>query len=96
MAFPAANGPNFPVTLDIGPAGTSQASDDGPAHYFRNRLHRLKVTIRRDGEPGLNHVHAQAVELMRQAQLFRPVHAATGRLLSVAKRGIENRYAGSL
>ena len=48
------------------------------------------------GKPGFNHVDAQTVELVRQTQLFLVVHAAAGRLFSVAQSGIENGDADLL
>ena len=48
------------------------------------------------GKTRLDHIHAQTVELVSQAQLFLLVHAAARRLLAIAKRGVENRDAGSL
>jgi hypothetical protein len=53
-------------------------------------LHRVEVAIGGDGEPGLDHVHAKAVELLGQAQLFLHIHAAARRLLAVTKRGVED------
>ena len=43
------------------------------------------------GEPGLDYIHAQPVELMRQPQLFLLVHAASRRLLAIAKGRVEDR-----
>src|SRR5262249_33239485 len=74
----------FPGALDVKPAGPSQSGDDGAPDHSGNRLYRFKVAIGSDGEPGFNHIHTQAIELVRQTQLFLLVHAATGRLLSVS------------
>ena len=86
----------LPGALNVGTAGASQASNDRTTHHRRDRPHRLEVTVRGDGETGLNHVHSQTVELVSQAQLFLLVHAATRRLLAIAKRGVENRDASAL
>ena len=66
-------------------AGNDRAADDGG-----HGLYGFEVAIGGDRESGLDHVHAKAVELMRQAQLFLIIHAATGRLFTVAESGVEN------
>ena len=71
-----------------------QAGDDRPPHRAGNGAHRLEVAVRRDREAGLDDVHAQAIELLRQAQLLGRGHAEAGRLLAVAKRGVEHLNAG--
>ena len=55
----------------------------GTADLLGHSLDRLEVAVGSDGEAGLNHVHAQAVELARHAQLFVQPHAAPWRLLAV-------------
>ena len=42
------------------------------------------------GKPGLDDVHAEHVELPRQAQLLGGRHAEAGRLLAVAQGRVEN------
>ena len=42
------------------------------------------------GKAGLDHVDAQIHQRLRDLQLFLEVHAAAGRLLAVAQRGVEN------
>ena len=48
-----------------------------------------KVALRGHGEAGLDDVHAQVFEGMGHGQLFLRGHAAAGRLLAVAQRGVE-------
>src|ERR1700723_846080 len=84
---------SFPRALNIGLTGACQSGNDGPAHRNRNRLHGLEVSIRSDGKTSFDHVHAETVKLISQAQLFLLIHGATGRLLSVAKSRVENRDA---
>ena len=55
-----------------------------------NRFHRFKIAVRSNRETCLDHIHTQAVELVRPAQLFLLVDAATRRLLSVAEGRVEN------
>jgi hypothetical protein len=50
----------------------------------------FEVAVARDGEAGLDHVDPQTLELARQGELLGEVHAATGRLLAVAQRGVED------
>jgi hypothetical protein len=49
--------------------------------------------VRRDREPGLDDVHAEVDELGRHAPLLAHGHAAPGRLLAVAQRGVEDQHA---
>ena len=81
----------LPGAFDIRTASTSQAGDDRTSNYRSNGLHGGEVTLRGDGKSSLNHVHAQAVELMRHAQLFLHIHATTGRLFAVPQSGVEYR-----
>ena len=81
----------LPGALDVGSAGAGQAGDDGPPDGGGNRLHGGKVAFGSDGEAGFDDVNAQAVKLVRQSQLFLHVHAASRRLLAVAKSGVEYR-----
>src|SRR5260370_25782869 len=83
----------FPGALDIRAAGAAQACNDGAANDCGDGLHGGEIAIGGDGESGFDHVDAEAVELVREAQLFLMVHAATGRLLSVAQGGVENGNA---
>src|SRR5580704_5756927 len=87
---------SFPVTLNVRTAGAGQSGDNRTPHHRGDRFHRLEVSIRSDGKTGLDHIHAQTVELMSQAQLFLLIHTATRRLLSVPKSRVENRDADAL
>src|SRR6202011_1837686 len=84
---------SLPSPLNIGLTGACQRGNDRPAHRNRNRLHGLEVSIRSDWKTSFDHVHAETVKLISQAQLFPLIHSATGRLLSVAKSRVENRDA---
>ena len=83
----------LPGALDILRAGTGKARDNGPPDNCGDCLNGGEITFRGDGKPGFDHVYAEAIELMGQAQFFLHVHAATRRLLAVAKCGIEYRDA---
>ncbi len=84
---------SFPGAFDIGPARPSQSGNDRPADQAGDGLDRCKIAVRGDGKTRLNHVDAEAVELVRQAQLLRMIHAATRRLLSIAKGRVKNGNA---
>src|SRR5208282_4756698 len=80
----------LPGAVHIAATSASQARDDGAPHGSGDALHRFEVSIGGDGEPGLDHVHAEALELLGQAQLLLHIHAAARRLLAVTKRGVED------
>ena len=84
-ARPGRSFKRLPGPLDVRRAGPGQAGDDGTPDGRCNRLHCGKVAFRGDGKAGFDDVHAQAVELVRQPQLFLHVHAASRRLLAVAQ-----------
>src|SRR5687768_3310781 len=67
-----------------------QARDDGALDLAGDRLHGLEVTRRRGGEAGLDHVDAEARELLRDLELLGGVQRDARRLLAVAQRGVED------
>src|SRR5947209_10238256 len=72
--------------------GLGRAAERGHTRLAALRGHGpngREVAVRRDGEPGLDHVHAEALELSREANLLLQVHRAAGRLLAVAQRRVE-------
>src|SRR5437899_500649 len=85
----------LPGTLNVLTAGSRQTGNDGPSNGCGDCLHGGKVAFGCDGEARLDYVNAKAVKLVRQPQLFLHVHAASGRLLAIAKSGVEYRNAGS-
>ena len=88
-ARPGRSFDRLPGPLDVRRAGAGQARDDGTANRRRDGLHRREIAFRGDGKSGFDDVHAQAIELMRQAQLLLHVHAAPGRLLAIAQGSVE-------
>src|SRR6185312_6593902 len=78
-------------TLHIFFLAAGQGRNAWTANLARDKLHRGEVAVRGNGEAGFEHIDAQLVERLRHAQLFRDVHAASGRLLAVTQRGIEDR-----
>src|SRR5208282_40022 len=81
---------SLPGAVHVAGTSASQASDDGTPHRGGDALYGFEVAIGGDREPGLDHVHAEAVELLGQSQLFLNIHAAARRLLAVTKRGVED------
>ena len=80
----------LPGPVHVARTSAGQTGDDGTPHRGRDALYGFEVAIGGDGESGLDHVHAEAVELLGQVQLFRHIHTAARRLLAVTKRGVEN------
>ena len=72
----------------------ARAAMIGRRTVARNGLHRGEIAVRSDGKPSLDYVHAEAVKLVRQAQLFLHVHAAAGGLFAIAQSRVENRDCG--
>src|ERR1700688_4374923 len=93
---PCSSFQSLPGAFDIRTAGTGKSNDDGAANDAGNSPYRFKITVGGNGESGLDDINAETVQLMRQAQLFLVIHAATGRLLPVAQGGIENDDANRL
>jgi hypothetical protein len=81
---------SLPCALNIRTASSRQSSDHGAADDCGDSFHRCKIAIGGNGKASFDHIYTEAVELVRQAQFFLMVHAATGRLFPVAQSGIEN------
>jgi hypothetical protein len=79
-----------PGGVDVGLVGASEPADHGTLDLAGDRLDRLEVTRRGDREPGLDHVDAQACQLLCDLHLLAGVQRDAGRLLAVAQRGVED------
>jgi hypothetical protein len=79
----------LPGAIDVAFTGASQAGDDRPPNGSGDLLHRFEVAIGGNWEPRFDHVHAEPVQLLGQAQLFTDIHTAARRLLAIAKRSVE-------
>src|ERR1700751_453008 len=79
----------LPGALYIRCAGASERGDGWAADGLDHRLDCGKVPLGSDGESCFDHIHAQPVQLLRKAELFLHIHAATRRLFTVPKRRIE-------
>src|SRR5687767_7732538 len=84
-----------PGAIDVCRDGARQPGDDWAPHRGGDSANRLKISVRGNWEAGLDDVHAKAIELLREAELFGRSHAEPGGLLAVTKRGVEHLNARS-
>src|SRR5580692_7171939 len=92
-ARPRCDFEGFPRAFNVPGTGTGESSDNWTPHRSSNDSHGGEITFRSDGEPSLDDIDAQPVELMRHTQFLGYVHAATRRLFAVAQGRVENRDA---
>src|SRR5260370_39944839 len=71
-------------------AGTGQSGDGHPGELAADGVDGFKITVRRNGKTSLENVHAQLHQFVGHAGLLGYRHAAAGRLLAIAQRGVEN------
>src|SRR2546428_542910 len=64
----------------------------GAAHLLRPRARAGEAPVRGRGEPRLDHVHSERVQLAREAELLLRGHRVARGLLSVAQRGVEDPH----
>ena len=76
--------------IDVLFAGAREAQHHRSGHRLRDSIHRLEVAGRRSGEAGLDDIDVEPFELPRQRDLLLDVHRASGRLLAVAQRRVED------
>ena len=79
--------------LDVGLVGAGQASDDRATHFAGNAGHALQIAGAGNGETGLDHVHAQPRQGVRDLQFLSVVQRHAGRLLTVTQGRVENADA---
>ena len=79
-----------PGSVNVLLVATGQAADGAAAHDGGNFADGVKIVGRGDREAGFNDVDAEIDQRLREFQLLSLVHAAAGRLLAVAERGVEN------
>src|SRR5829696_1381688 len=85
-----------PSGVDVLLARTGEAADDRTVDLAGDRLDRLEVPGRRDREAGLDDVHTEARELLRDLHLLLLVERDARRLLPVAQGGVEDLYSVGL
>ena len=89
----------LPRGVDVSDVRARQARDDRRRRLgdlARDALHRLEVARRGDREAGLDHVDAQARQLLGDLQLLGRVQRDARRLLAVAQRRVEDLDAAAL
>ncbi len=79
-----------PGGVDVGLVRAGEAADHGPFDLAGDRLDRLEVAGRGDREAGLDHVDAEARELLCDLDLLLRVQRDAGRLLAVSQRRVED------
>ena len=75
--------------LDVLGLGAGQRRDARLANGLRNGGDGREVALRGHGKAGLDDVHAQVLQGVGHGELFLRGHAAAGRLLAVAQRGVK-------
>ena len=78
--------------LDVFGLGAGQRRDARLANGLGDGGDGREVALGGHGEAGLDDVHAQILQGVGHGQLFLRGHAAAGRLLAVAQRGVEEDY----
>src|SRR5438034_1201938 len=78
--------------VDVLLARAGEREDDRLRDHLRDAPDGLEVALRGGGEPRLDHVHAQVLELARDRELLLHVHGGAGRLLPVAQGRVEDLY----
>ena len=82
-----------PRGVDVFSSAARETRDDRAADFASDEIHRLPIAARGDRKPGFDDVDPELRERLRDPQLFWLRHAAPGRLLAVAQRGIEDEDA---
>ena len=83
----------FRRPFDVIFSTTSQSTNRRPiTKFLSNGPHRFEITRRSDRESCFDHVDTKFYQRLGDLQLFRGRHAATGRLLAIAKRRIEDDH----
>ena len=79
-----------PRGVDVVSSAARETGDDRAVDFASHEIHRLPIAARGDRETGFDDVDPELRERLRDPQLFWLRHAAAGRLLAVAQRGIED------
>src|SRR5262245_56731940 len=70
--------------------GPRETQNNRRGEEFGDSPDRLEVPVRRGGEPGLNDIHVELLQLAGDHNLFFDIHGRARRLLTVAQCGVEN------
>ena len=79
--------------VDVLLHGPGQGTDGGPRHGLGDFHYGVEVAGTRNGESRLYDVHAQLLQRLGHLYLLHGVQLATGHLLAVAQRGVENKQS---
>ena len=82
--------------FDVLPAAAGERRDDRAPHLTRDLPDRFSVGGRGDRKAGFDDVDAQRIEGPGEGHLGRDAQGKAGRLLAVAKRGVEDQDAGGI
>ncbi len=83
---------SFPSAIDVGVVASGQPTNGYSTHGIRDGPHRLKVPWRSDRKSCFDDVDSKIDESLSDFEFLREIHAATGRLLAIAKRCVEDSY----
>src|SRR5690606_33411501 len=75
--------------LDVSGKRTSQSTDNGPVYLLNDTRHGLELSGRRDRKSGLDYIHIETGQLLREPDLLGNGHGSSRRLLAVSQRGVE-------
>jgi hypothetical protein len=76
--------------IDVPVVAPRQGRDHGPAHFGGDLPHAAVVALGGRGEPRLDDVHAERVELPGESELLLGGETVAGGLLAVAQGGVED------
>jgi hypothetical protein len=80
----------IPGHIDILHVDAGQPGDFARPDFFGNQPHGFEVALRGHGEAGLDNVNAHAGQRPGHPHFLADVHAGSGRLFAVPKRGVKN------
>src|SRR2546427_677919 len=78
--------------VDVAVVPARPRRECGAAPLPRHRAHAAEVPVGGRGDPRLDHVHSERVQLAREAELLLRGHRVARGLLSVAQRGVEDPH----
>ena len=76
--------------VDVGGMAARERGDHRALNGGRDQTHGLGIGFRGDREAGFDNVDTERRQLLRHLQLFIDAQGKAGRLLAIAKRGVED------
>ncbi len=80
----------FRRARDVPVVCTRERADCRVLYGSGNRLHGFEVTVGTGGKAGLDHIHAQSLELASNTHFLVTGHRRSGRLFAITQGGIKN------